>query len=161
MVHQLGGHYESFQQRKRETGISKTSLDDLISQLHDEELANKSKSTATSLATDHKRPKDKKRKGKANLPAMSKDHDKTTCPRCKRNGNKEDDCWFKHPEKATDGWRERQRELRKSTAEHCWVTLTDAHAAPSYFSSSDRCRTTYDTSSKVNVCNNRDWFTEM
>ncbi|KAF1989763.1 hypothetical protein K402DRAFT_390734 [Aulographum hederae CBS 113979] len=125
MVHQLGGYYESFQQRKRETGISETSLDDLISQLHDEELANKSKSTATSLATDHKSPKDKKRKGKnqGNLPAMSKHHDKTKCLWCKRNSNKEDDCWYKHPEKATDGWRERQSECHGTDTPGLTISL--------------------------------------
>lgn len=31
MVHQLGEHYESFQQRKRESGISKLTIDDLAS----------------------------------------------------------------------------------------------------------------------------------
>jgi hypothetical protein len=155
MIHNLGSHFASFQERKRDTGIESLSNDTLISQLHDEELANKkSQSKAVSLATDSKGHKDKNRKGKP--PGMGKDHDPKKCPWCKKD-NKEDECWFKHPDKATDAWRKRQEANRKEKDESkssSWVTL-------SLFTSNDRLKVTYDTSSKVNVCNNKAWFTEM
>jgi hypothetical protein len=155
LIHNLGSHFASFQERKRDTGIETLSNDTLISQLHDEELANKnSQSKAVSLATNSRGQKDRSKKGKP--PGTGKDHDPKKCPWCKQDKS-EDECWFKHPDKANDAWRKRQAANRKEGDESknsSWVTL-------SLFTSNDRQKVTYDTSSKVNVCNNQAWFTEM
>src|SRR3954452_6124746 len=145
MIHNLGTYFSSFQERKRDTGIESLSYDTLTSQLHDEELANKSQSKTVSLATNTK----SKKQNQGKSPGIGKDHVAKTCPWCKREDKKEDDCWYKHPEKATDGWRKRQKERRgmDKDSEAAWLTLTNTF--PSFFTHSDRCKTTYDTSSKV------------
>jgi len=160
MIYNLGSHFASFQDRKRDTGIELLSHDTLIGQLHDEELAHKkSQSKAVSLATNTNSKGKRRSQGK--LPGIGKDHIPETCPWCKREGKKEDDCWYKNPKKATDDWRKRQKQIQGKNSESTWLTLAGSNASPSFFTYSDRYKTTYDTSSKVNVCNNRAWFTEM
>src|SRR2546429_8123459 len=91
MIHNLGSHFASFQEQKRDTGIESLLYDTLTSQLHDEELANKkSQSKATSLTTATQ--SQSKKKGQGKPPGIGKDHVAKTCPWCKKEDNKEDDC---------------------------------------------------------------------
>ena len=101
MIHNLGSHYTSFQERKRDTGIESLSYNTLTSQLYDEELANKSQSKAVSHATKSKK------QGQDKLPGMGKNHVPKTCPWCKRENKKKNDYWFKYSDKATEDWRKR------------------------------------------------------
>src|SRR5207253_2826555 len=64
MIHNLGTYFSSFQERKRDTGIESLSYDTLTSQLHDEELANKSQSKTVSLATNTTKGKKEQGQGK-------------------------------------------------------------------------------------------------
>jgi len=173
MVHQLGEHYESFQQRKRESGIGKLSIDDLTSQLLEEELSFKRKqgistvmTTKTNQKTDQKQPrKNKKKKNNS----KDKEHDPATCPFCKKEGNNPDDCWFLHRDKAPEAWRKHHDTKKNKDKE------TSSENAPNYltmvendfttqlvnFTQTDRTKWTLDSSSGPHVCNDASMFIDM
>src|SRR5579871_6374963 len=66
----LGSNFESFQHRKRETGIEKLSFEDIISQLKQEDLI-KQRTANIALTT----------------------RARNTCQKCQKPGHSEDDCW--------------------------------------------------------------------
>lgn len=97
MVYQLGEHYESFQQRKRESRISKLTIDDLTSQLLKEELTLKKKDQpSTVMATKANERKKPRSKGNKN---RSKGHDIAICVHYKKSP---EDCWYKNPNRAPE-----------------------------------------------------------
>ena len=70
LIYQLGSNFESFQHRKRETGIERLSFEDIISQLKQEDLV-KQRTANIALTT----------------------RARNTCQKCQKPGHSEDDCW--------------------------------------------------------------------
>jgi hypothetical protein len=160
MVHQLGEHYESFQQRKREGGISKLTIDDLTSQLLEEELAAKKKQTSAVMATNTKSEQTQS-KGKKN--SKKKGHDESTCSRCEKDP---EECWFMHPEKAPEWWRLKQddnKNKNKNKSEESDSKSPNYYTGAELvcFTRSDSSRWTLDSSANPHVCNDARMFMNM
>jgi hypothetical protein len=104
LVHHLPEEFKGFKDRKREAGLSGTQLDDLAAAILEEDTAMKSEAKAVALGAKPGKNKDKKKDKEK--PKMGKDHVESKCRTCQDRGP--DECWYKHPDKASEWWRKRK-----------------------------------------------------